>query len=147
MICLYYYQVFLKKFLILGTKSFRDKKKGSPFIQILCDELSENNTRKKALDLETLLTNVKRKVAFTIQQMPTIYSTLTRRLYLTQKRNAQVEPLQSKVADPTPISWVLSTTPNRLEEEQVIHERPIFNLSKSLYDSLQKGFPKPKTNK
>lgn len=78
-----------------GYYAWRNKDRGSCFIQALCDEFDTNGTKN---DLFHLLTGVSRRVAFTFQsnvpnnidmhamkQMPSIVSMLTRNLYFTPK--------------------------------------------------------------
>ncbi|KAG4077802.1 hypothetical protein HA402_011231 [Bradysia odoriphaga] len=83
-----------------GYYAWRNKDRGSCFIQALCDELDTNGTKN---DLFHLLTGVSRRVAFTFQsnvpnnidmhamkQMPSIVSMLTRNLYFTRKDKRSV---------------------------------------------------------
>lgn len=83
-----------------GYYAWRNKDRGSCFIQALCDEFDLNGTTN---DLFHLLTGVSRRVAFTFQsnvpnnvdmhamkQMPSIVSMLTRNLYFAPKEKKSV---------------------------------------------------------
>ncbi|XP_039434650.2 caspase-1-like [Culex pipiens pallens] len=82
-----------------GFYSFRNKEKGSWFIQSLCKELSEEASER---DLLTLLTDVSRRIAYEYQsshkeekfdnkkQMPCVVSKLTKVFYFTEKTECKL---------------------------------------------------------